>query len=1027
MGAPMPYGAGVQRAPQMPGMRPLAGTGGSTMPPGYAQMPGGIAAPGARPGKQGPPRREMDSLLEELKAKQRMQEQKKEFMKSTEATSQTEESAPAFAVGGLLGEPRAANCGGGLPLVGRSPPVHDGSLPPRGSTEGTALFLRELPASATEDGLCQLFTRYGIVTAMDIVRPLDKTEKTSGYITLDTRENAQRAKEALHDREVDGVPLWIEWAKGPPPVASSDRSDPAIDSSKSKDGTRHLIVEPPEDKRRRRVIDRLAKYVAQEGHPFEQIVMERESPDGTFKFLFQHDSKENIYYRWRTFAFAQGDNFKVWRTETFRICEGGAWWRPPLCETVVERKSRSTNFSSAPPAQGPPSPAAVAAPATTAPTAAVVPAKPTNRPQAGPLASWTQADVEEEAERQRLEERATQERQKRDRDKKGIAGGKRLTDTDWDKLELLLRSITVMRCTVLEAMVFCLDKSDWAIEITECLTESLSIVETELPLKLARLMLVSDILHNTCSSRPAAWAYRREFEKSLPDIFEHFYVALSRVESRLAADKTRHQVNRLLHIWEDWGLFAPQFVRGLEAALCVGVKHLQLLAAKGDNSREPTWLEPKLADWRRQHFSQLEKMCRMRGLRSSTSHLEGSKEVSLEEARKEWLIDRLVAYELHWHDKKQTKTATPVALPPKAKSSDDLDGEAIECEIDGFALDEAELDGEPLSFADASELRAIMEIARLTPDAGPGGFLGDGPCGVNGSAAHRSGEAAYGGILNGGIPLQQTDEALGSDEVVAVVLSSTGAQAASSTMASPAASQEAVPGLRPVSGDPASANHADAGSEDSDEVLEIDTPQERPASNPMASGEAAGEAPKTDSKIDSSSLRHIELEVMEMRASLETQGLHRDAIEDICEEKRQRLTEEHEASLASPARRESEPRVRMEENDDSSDTSMEQVQKEKEKEKGKERAKEKDRDKRKREEERTKEDRSKEKVKRKRSAKDKDDNRDKDKEVQKKHRSKSHGADMAKVKARGGSPTRAKKDKAKERSRSRDRAKKTRR
>merc|ERR1711948_224507 len=44
----------------------------------------------------------------------------------------------------------------------------------------------------------------------------------------------------------------------------------------------------------------------------------------------------------------------------------------------------------------------------------------------------------------------------------------------------------------------------------------------------------------------------------------------------------------------------------------------------------------------------------------------------------------------------------------------------------------------------------------------------------------------------------------------------------------------------------------------------------------------------------------IELEVMELRASLEMQGLHRDAIEDICDEKRQRLIEEQEASLASP-------------------------------------------------------------------------------------------------------------------------------
>merc|ERR1719387_866152 len=113
------------------------------------------------------------------------------------------------------------------------------------------------------------------------------------------------------------------------------------------DGVRLVTVEPPEDKKQKRIIDRLARYVAQEGHPFEQLVMERESPEGTFAFLFQHDSPENIYYRWRTFAFAQGDNFKQWRDEPFRLCTKGALWKPPPCD--YEAPKRNTNFSSAPP------------------------------------------------------------------------------------------------------------------------------------------------------------------------------------------------------------------------------------------------------------------------------------------------------------------------------------------------------------------------------------------------------------------------------------------------------------------------------------------------------------------------------------------------------------------------------------------------------------------------------------------------------------------------------------------------------
>eukprot|EP00971_Amphidinium_carterae_P323348 6426046-Amphidinium_carterae.1 len=76
--------------------------------------------------------------------------------------------------------------------------------------------------------------------------------------------------------------------------------------------------------------------------------MEREAPEGSFSFLFQHDSPDNVYYRWRAYSFAQGDNFQHWRTETFRVSDTGMWWKPPPCHTKRREKKRATNFSSAP-------------------------------------------------------------------------------------------------------------------------------------------------------------------------------------------------------------------------------------------------------------------------------------------------------------------------------------------------------------------------------------------------------------------------------------------------------------------------------------------------------------------------------------------------------------------------------------------------------------------------------------------------------------------------------------------------------
>eukprot|EP00971_Amphidinium_carterae_P134111 2657619-Amphidinium_carterae.1 len=239
-------------------------------------------------------------------------------------------------------------------------------------------------------------------------------------------------------------------------------------------------------------------------------------------------------------------------------------------------------------------------------------------------------------------------------------------------------------------------------------------METEVPLKLARLYLVSDILHNTSSSRPAAWAYRREFEKSLSDVFEHMHVAFLRVDSRIAADKGKEHMMKLLKIWEDWGVFSPQFMRGLEASLVLGVKSLRRLRGKGDISREPAWMELKLVEWRRQHFSQLEKMCRMRGLRSSTSHLEVTKELSLEEARKEWLVDRLACYDLYMHDREQSQ-------PKPAMKVLDLDSQHDD--IDGSPLKEAELEGEPISLEDVRDLIHHLELSRLRDKDALGGAL----------------------------------------------------------------------------------------------------------------------------------------------------------------------------------------------------------------------------------------------------------------------------------------------------------------
>jgi U2-associated protein SR140 len=62
-----------------------------------------------------------------------------------------------------------------------------------------------------------------------------------------------------------------------------------------------------------------------------------------------------------------------------------------------------------------------------------------------------------------------------------------LSHVDRDTLEKLLRSITPERRDIARLMVFCIGHADAAAEVVECIAESLTILETPIPVKIARL------------------------------------------------------------------------------------------------------------------------------------------------------------------------------------------------------------------------------------------------------------------------------------------------------------------------------------------------------------------------------------------------------------------------------------------------------------------------------------------------------------------------------------------------------------
>ncbi|XP_010273722.1 PREDICTED: protein RRC1-like isoform X2 [Nelumbo nucifera] len=140
-----------------------------------------------------------------------------------------------------------------------------------------------------------------------------------------------------------------------------------------------------------------------------------------------------------------------------------------------------------------------------------------------------------------------------------------LTDQQRDEFEDMLRALTLERSQIKEAMGFALDNADAAGEIVEVLTESLTLKETPIPTKVARLMLVSDILHNSSAPVKNASAYRTKFEATLPDIMESFNDLYRSITGRITAEALKERVMKVLQVWADWFLFSDAYVNGLKA------------------------------------------------------------------------------------------------------------------------------------------------------------------------------------------------------------------------------------------------------------------------------------------------------------------------------------------------------------------------------------------------------------------------------------------------------------------------------
>ncbi|CAB1349986.1 unnamed protein product [Coregonus sp. 'balchen'] len=124
--------------------------------------------------------------------------------------------------------------------------------------------------------------------------------------------------------------------------------------------------------------------------------------------------------------------------------------------------------------------------------------------------------------------------------------------------------LTPCKGDIAEAMLFCLSHAEAAGEIVECVTESLSILKTPLPKKIARLYLVSDVLYNSSAKVANASYYRKYFETKLCQIFSDLNATYKTIQGHLQSENFKQRVMSCFRAWEDWAVYPDPFLIKLQ-------------------------------------------------------------------------------------------------------------------------------------------------------------------------------------------------------------------------------------------------------------------------------------------------------------------------------------------------------------------------------------------------------------------------------------------------------------------------------
>lgn len=408
-----------------------------------------------------------------------------------------------------------------------------------GDPNTTNLYLGNLNPKITEQQLMELFGKYGALASVKIMWPRSEEEKNRGrncgFVAFMSRKDAERALRSLTGQDVMGYEMKLGWGKAVPIMAVPLYVPPKLQKFTSAPensglpfnaqlvGEHTVKVEDldfknyiDDEDEQKRIDETLVNSMVKVVIPAERQIIAvihrmiefviREGP--MFEALIMNREVNNPSYK---FLY---DNEHPWhiyyRWKLFSMLQGDTQneWREKEFRMFKRGsiwKPPQMNFYS----------------------------------QGMPEELLSEDDMDEPNKGQ-------------------------LSIAQRNRLEDLIRHLTPDRSKIADTMIFCIEHADAADEICECIAESLSSVETAIHKKIARIYLVSDILHNCTVKVQNASFFRKAMERNLETMFRGLNESYKAQESRLKAEGFKVRIMKIFRTWEEWTVYNRDFLLRLQ-------------------------------------------------------------------------------------------------------------------------------------------------------------------------------------------------------------------------------------------------------------------------------------------------------------------------------------------------------------------------------------------------------------------------------------------------------------------------------